>query len=525
MSPTGRFFGWVNQHARLVVLVVVGAALTLGAIAPTVADSNDPNFDPSGEIFDTNSRALDLLASESSLDAAAFLVESADGGDVLTADAMREWDAAASTVRDDPGHRAHLVTGYDAELGSEVLGVLSIVDAVDDQLDGGLATAADIDVKAALAEILDENAGTADMRLTLSEQATFTDGIWASPAFTATVTYDHDTFSEYIESELWLREVQADVQADAVLTAPIGIAIDFDQTFDEAIAASAPFIFLAVALIVLLVAIVHRSYWSAVMVGTGLGATMLAYNGVAALVGLKMGSLLLAFIVPIAMISFGVDFYIHGAERVREMQIERGMTRHEAYPAGMRAVFLALLLAVVSSIAAFLSNISSGTEAIIQFGIGAAISLALAYVILGLIAPSARRYRTDRRRQPDQGRLEVDLRGRHGSRGNHHRSRCNTRSGDAQCRCSGDGPRHGAPRGTTHMGNTSAQSQGRGQRSGGERRGQGRSPWTLRRRNRRTRSRGPSDRDCSGGSCDRCTRPDDRLQRGVRIRAEGLPGL
>ena len=385
--PTGRFFGCVNQHARLVVLVVVGAALTLGAIAPTVADSNDPNFDPSGEIFDTNSRALDLLASESSLDAAAFLVESADGGDVLTADAMREWDAAASTVRDDPGHRAHLVTGYDAELGSEILGVLSIVDAVDDQLDGGLATAADIDVKAALAEILDESAGTADMRLTLSEQATFTDGIWASPAFTATVTYDHDTFSEYIESELWLREVQADVQADAVLTAPIGIAIDFDQTFDEAIKASAPFIFLAVALIVLLVAIVHRSYWSAVMVGTGLGATMLAYNGVAALVGLKMGSLLLAFIVPIAMISFGVDFYIHGAGRVREMQIERGMTRHEAYPTGMRAVFLALLLAVVSSIAAFLSNISSGTEAIIQFGIGAAISLALAYVILGLIAP------------------------------------------------------------------------------------------------------------------------------------------
>ena len=114
---------------------------------------------------------------------------------------------------------------------------------------------------------------------------------------------------------------------------------------------------------------------------------MLAYNGVAALVGLKMGSLLLSFIVPIAMISFGVDFYIHGSGRVREMQVDHGMNRRDAYPAGMRAVFLALLLAAVSSVAAFLSNVSSGTEAIIEFGVGAAIALALAYVILGILAP------------------------------------------------------------------------------------------------------------------------------------------
>jgi predicted RND superfamily exporter protein len=203
------------------------------------------------------------------------------------------------------------------------------------------------------------------------------------------VTYDHNTFNEYTESELWLSEVQTDFQEATTVVAPIGIAIDFDQTFDEAIEASAPFIFLVVALIVLLVAIVHRSYWSAILVGTGLGVTMLAYNGVAALVGLKMGSLLLSFIVPIAMISSGVDFYIHGSGRVREMQADHGLNRRDAYPAGMRAVFLALLLAATSSIAAFLSNISSGTEAIIQFGVGAAIALSLAYVILGLIAPRA----------------------------------------------------------------------------------------------------------------------------------------
>ena len=383
----GRFFPWVNRHARLVIFVVVAAALTLGAIAPSIADTEEPNFDPSGQIFDDYARAEQLLQSDSSLDGAAFLVESADGGDVLTAAAMQEWNAAAEAVRTNPEHMAHLVTRYDAELQTEIPGVLSIVDVVDDQLDGGLADATEAEVKAALAAVLADGATTADMRFTLSEQATLTDGVWTAPAFIANITYDHNTFNEYIESELWLRAVQADVQENASLTAPIGVAIDFDQTFDEAIQASAPFIFLAVALIVLLVAVVHRSYWSAVLVGTGLGATMLAYNGVAALIGLKMGSLLLSFIVPIAMISFGVDFYIHGSGRVREMQIDHGLSRRDAYPAGMRAVFLALLLAAVSSVAAFLSNVSSGTEAIIQFGVGAAIALTLAYVIMGLVTP------------------------------------------------------------------------------------------------------------------------------------------
>jgi len=382
-----KLFDWINRHARGVVLTVVVAALALGAVASSVADTSDPNFDPAGQVFDVAARADAMLQDESSLDGAGFLVESRDGGDVLTAAAMREWHDASMAVRSDTRHQTHLVQRWDADLQAEVPGVLSIVDLVDDHIEGGLANATDAEVKAALAEILAAGSDTEDMRFTLSEQATFTDGTWSSPAFMATVTYDHDTFGEYIESELWLRDVQSDFQSSSSLIDPVGVAIDFDQTFDEAIQASAPFIFLAVALIVLLVAIVHHSYWSAVLIGAGLGVTMLAYNGIAALVGLKMGSLLLTFIVPIAMISFGVDFYIHGAGRVREMQVERGMDRRDAYPAGMSAVFLALLLAAVSSVAAFLSNVSSGTEAIIQFGLGAALALALAYLFLGLIAP------------------------------------------------------------------------------------------------------------------------------------------
>ena len=295
MKPNYRFFEWVNRHARSVGLAVVLVALTLGVTAPLLANTDEPAFEPSGVVFDLSSRADDTLDSDSTIASATFIVESADGGDVLTAHAFREWRRAADRVRTDSEHAGHLVTQFDPELGAEVLGVLSIVDLVEEQLPGGLGAATDRDVKAALGRILDPASPTSAMRFTLSERATAAEGIWTAPAFLTVVTYDQATFGSYIDSELWLREVQADLREGAVYTDSIGLAIDFDQTFEEALQASSPFIFLAVALIVLLVAAVHRSYWSAVLVASGLGLTMLAYNGVAALAGLKMGSLLLVF--------------------------------------------------------------------------------------------------------------------------------------------------------------------------------------------------------------------------------------
>lgn len=378
-------FDRINQHARWVVALVIVATLGLGVVGPMVANTDEPNFDPSGELFDIAAQADATLQSNSTLGSDVFLVEALEGSDdVLTAGALREWKAVSDAVQADETNAEHLVTRFDRDLGIDVPALFSIADVVDAELPNGLASATDADVKAVLGDL--HEAGSPILQ-TISEQTEVTDGVVRSAAFLAEVTYDRATFTGSNERELWLRDVQAQMQDATTMSDPIGVAIDFDTTFDEAIQASAPFIFLAVALIVLLVAAVHRAYWSSVLVAAGLGATMLAYNGVAALAGLQMGSLLLAFIVPIAMISFSVDFYIHGSGRVREMQVERGMSRRDAYPAGMKTVFTAMLLAVVSSVVAFLANVASGTEAIIEFGIGAAIALALAYVILGLVTP------------------------------------------------------------------------------------------------------------------------------------------
>ncbi|MDJ0790597.1 MAG: MMPL family transporter [Acidimicrobiia bacterium] len=383
-----RTYDWIGRHVAVITAVALMAVLALGVAGPLVANTDEPDFNPSGGVFETYEYVDETLRSTSTVAMAMWLVESNERGEnVLTQAALLEWKQRSDAVRGNPTNAAYLVDRYDTESGTSIPGVLSIADLVDGYLPGGLAAASDTDVQQALSAMFAEGAPFADMRATLSEQAELTPAGWVSPAFSTQVVYDASGFEDAAAEETWLRDVQAEFREGAVATDSIGVTIDPELVFSEAAQQSSPFIFLAVALIILLVAFVHRSYWSSVVVGAGLAATALAYYGTAALLGLKMGSMLLAFVVPIAMISFGVDFYIHGVGRVREAQVDDGHDARRAYPLGMTAVFTAMFLAVTSSVSAFLANAASGTEAIIQFGIGAGVSLVWAYLLLGQLAP------------------------------------------------------------------------------------------------------------------------------------------
>ncbi len=387
-----RTFDLMGRRIGLVAIAALVLVMALGIVGPMVANTDDANFDPQGEVFTTLEGADQTLRSDTTITEEMFLIEAAESGEnVLTPAAFREWNELSTRVRTDSENSDHFVTVFSMDTESSLPPLYSVVDAVDAALGSeGISGSTDVEIVQAIDAVLADGSGTEHLRYTLSELAVPPSGAstsWTSPAFTAAISFDEAGFSDRADAEMWLRGIQEELRTDAVQTNAIGVAIDADLAFEEAAAQSAPFIFLAVGLIILLVAVVHRSYWSAAVVGVGLGGTTLAYYGTSALMGLKMGSLLLAFIVPIAMISFGVDFYIHGVGRVREMQVDEGMSVRRAYPAGMTAVFTAMLLAVSSSVAAFLSNAASGIEAIVQFGIGAALSLAWAYVLMGHIAP------------------------------------------------------------------------------------------------------------------------------------------
>jgi predicted RND superfamily exporter protein len=403
----------MNRRIVWVTVLVVVVAVVCAGLFAALGSTDEPEFDPSGEIYDTADRAEDVFAVTEGFQGALFLVEGSDDSDVLTRDAMLEWKtnsaalrAETRDVRGDPLN-AHLVTAFNTDLNAEVDNVYSIVDAVDAALPGGLEDASDADVKVALAAVLAPEAPTAALRTTMSRLATVTPGtvagqeieVWESPAFQALVLYDIDTFEptttstdpdvideeRSLESQRWLREVQVTLRGDQANFSAIGLAIDFDLEFEDQAAEAVPFILFAVAIILVMVGALLRSYWAAAFVGLGLAVTTMIYKGIFALVGLK-GGLLLGLIVPISIISFGVDFFIHAFGRAREEQVD-GYSRERAYPLGLTAVFVALALAAVSSAAAFASNAVSGIEMIVQFGIGAAIALLVAFAVLGLVLP------------------------------------------------------------------------------------------------------------------------------------------
>ena len=408
-----KFFEWMNRRYRLVTVMVLVLAVLMAGVFAALGSDDEPEFDPSGEIYDTQQRVEDVFAVTTGLQGALFLVEGADQRDVLTRNALLEWltnseslRAETREFRDDPLN-SHLVTTFSTDFNVEIDNVYSIADAVDAELAGGLKGATDADVKVALDAVLAPEASTAVLRSTLSRLATVTPGtvagqqieVWESPAFQALVMYDIDTFEltttstdpdvieteRFLEAERWLREVQTELRGDQQYYTALGLGIDFNLTFEEQAEEALPFILGAVVIILIVVGVLLRSYWAAVYVGAGLVVTTVIYKGVFALVGLK-GGLLLGFIVPISIISFGVDFFIHAIGRAREAQVQ-GQSRERAYPVGMSTVMLALTLAALSSAAAFVSNAISGIDMIVQFGLGAAIALLVAYAVLGLLTP------------------------------------------------------------------------------------------------------------------------------------------
>ena len=134
-------FAWVNIHIGVVSIVLVVAAVVFGIVRSLIADTDEPNFSPSGEIYDTEALADEVFASSSPIREPGFLVDEPDGQDVLTQAALLESLENSAGVRSNRDNTVHLTSVFDQDLGVEVAGVFSLADAVDATLPSGLAGA------------------------------------------------------------------------------------------------------------------------------------------------------------------------------------------------------------------------------------------------------------------------------------------------------------------------------------------------------------------------------------------------
>lgn len=390
-SNTSIFSRLQNRPGGVIALVAAITGLLLIpflGMAPDISASTEPE----GDVFTARDRIDTTFASSVH---PTFMVVEADGGDLLRAQPLAALLDAEQALRTDPDLGATLFSYFDTETRTEVVGVVSIAGLVDDELRArglaGLAGADDAEVKSVGTALIDRLGERSDA-LGISALSSRDTSGWTVPAVAITVLSDNTELGFATTSvnlggdtnvEEFDRLVQEVFRVEGLQAN--GVAIDVNLTSQEQGAVAGPFIGFTVLAVLLLVGVTFRSYWVLATVSVAFLVLIVWLKGISNLIGLK-DDLVLSLIVPVAMISFGVDYAFHAIGRYREERT-RGQTSAPAFLAAMTAVSAALLLAFATGATAFLANLTSGIESINQFGLGAAIALASSYLLLGVITP------------------------------------------------------------------------------------------------------------------------------------------
>jgi len=418
LNHSGWFIGTVLALTVLFALPIV-------FMAPPGPASQDPG----GPVFDLLETVNQRFPPR--IHVTTFIVEDPQG-DILRQQPLWELYQNERKLRaSDLG--SLLYSGYDADRERQILGIYTIADAVqnlfllDPSTATSLKTATDDQVKAAISRILDSPTGR-PLRGSLSKDASFQTKIvdgqeinsWSSAAFSAFVASDNEMLGGgpltisltgddvTLGKERFNRRVREILQTEQSSYQLWGVALDVNLVSQEQGKTAIPFIAATVVLVLVVVGVTLRSLGIAGLAFLGLLMLFVWLKGLTILVGLG-SSLILDLIVPIAMISLGVDFLIHAVARYRE-ETRRVAEPSLALRAGFTGVIGALTLAMLSDGIAFLANLTSGIETVIGFGIGAGIAVLSSYVIMGMFLPLVI-MRLDQRRlesSPQHGRAFGD---------------------------------------------------------------------------------------------------------------------
>ena len=433
---------FLEQHSGRVILgvIVITSLLVIPLLA--MVPEEDASGDPGGLVFDLQADIDQRFPP--SVHAIGVIVEARDG-DILTQKALwelykntehlRTSDQAGELAPPDLYSQPYLFPFYYAEIEHPAVGIYTVADAVQDvlaqdpRLNTTLENASDYQVKLALHQLFSDSRGeefrnnlsvmtVSEARLVAGQEITF----WRSPAMLAFVVADNGKLgggSMQIgvgggevtkQKEHFNRNVQKVLRGEQESFRLWGIAIDVGLETEDESGIAGPFIMFTLIAVLIVVGVSLRSYWAVALTGAGIGLMMIWLKGISNLVGLKSG-IVIDFIVPIAMISLGVDAAIHALRRYGEEK-EKGYEPRLALRSGFVGVLGALTLAMLTDTVAFLSNITSGIESIVGFGMGAGIAVASSFVILGVVVPLAM-MRVDilmggvaeRERAPSRGRM------------------------------------------------------------------------------------------------------------------------
>ena len=378
----------------------------------------DASTSPNDPIIDLDKKISLEFSDEAHF--AFFILESKNGDDILSKDNLISIYQAENKLRKEDinkklspetiSPKEHLFSYIDSETGTSVNGLLTIADIVNEILNNNpnfnksLSEASNEEVKEVLSVILGNDDFTEvgrniSVHSSISKRNINGKEIdwWTSPAITIAVLADNESLGggsqrvalsgdkATIDKEKFNTKVLELLKKELPQLNVWGVAIDVNLEGERQGFSSALFITLTVIAAIAVVGFSLRSYWAVVLIGIGLSILMIWLKGFSYLLGLK-GGLVADMIVPIAMISLGVDFGVHAIRRYQEEK-NNDISFDRKFIIAFTGVGAALTLAFISDAIAFLSNITAGIESIVHFGLAAGVATFAAYIVLGIYAP------------------------------------------------------------------------------------------------------------------------------------------
>jgi uncharacterized protein len=376
--------------AALGALLVL--TLVLGVFAGQQTTETDmAAFAPESELARSHDRIADEFGSAG--DAAVQLIlDAGPDGDVLSPDGFEAADRLVEAVVSSPGGPDVL-----ASAGTPQRAVVSFTgpfrvaqdDALHDEASDAQVTELLVDPEAGaqaaalLSQDLDVEAGTARAGLLIvrlaadlpaGEEASAELGIRDAVAGVDLPGFDVRVFSEQILS--------AELQRDMEEELPVLLALAF-------------------ALIIAILLITYRRISDVLLGLGGLIVTIVWTYGISVLLGPEhlgvTGPMTqISMMIPVLLIGLAVDYSIHLTSRYRE-ESNAGQTPARAANAAVFSVGGALVLATITTMIGFLTNLASPLAPIRDFGLFVAAGVLSAFVVMLLLVPSARSL-LDRRR-------------------------------------------------------------------------------------------------------------------------------
>lgn len=381
----------VRRAPWVVVTVIFLLTAVFGGLASTASPptSDFEDFATDTPAATAGDRITRLFAGQAQTDSVQLAVVDEDG-DVLSPAVLAEVQRIVTELSSDPAIQAAAVApGPDMPLvtsyASPVLGAAAAqgidVSTVDDDTVDQLYTAA-------TAQLPDQQA--ARLNVLLGGEV---DGADATAGMLV-VTLDPTASDEDVAA------ARAAINAQAG-TLDRGIEVysfDFQKLSEDAGDAMESelgvLLLAAFGLIVLILAFVYRSVVDVVASLVGLVFSIVWMQGLGTLMGPDYlgwtgGMSQMAMAVPILLVGLGVDYGIHLTMRAREEKAV-GATPEQAAHGAIMAVGAALVLATITTVVGFLTNLFNPLPPLKDFGALAAVGVVSAFIVMTGFVPAVR---------------------------------------------------------------------------------------------------------------------------------------